>query len=93
MIRIVKMTFEPTEVGTFRKIFEESNTKIRGFEGCSFLELYQDIHQENVFFTYSHWINEAALNNYRHSDLFRKIWSETKKLFIAKPEAWSVERQ
>lgn len=93
MIRIVKMTFQPSEVATFRKVFEESNNRIRNFDGCSFLELYQDLHQENVFFTYSHWEDEAALNRYRHSDFFREVWGNTKKLFSEKPEAWSVERQ
>lgn len=90
IIRIVKMTFEPSEIENFRLLFEENKEKIRHFEGCRFLELYQDIKNKNIFFTYSHWGNEEALNEYRHSELFKNVWGQTKILFKEKPEAWSV---
>lgn len=90
IIRIVKMTFEPSEIENFRLLFEENKEKIRHFEGCRFLELYQDIKNKNIFFTYSHWENEEALNEYRHSELFKNVWGQTKILFKEKPEAWSV---
>ena len=44
------------------------------------------------FFTYSYWDSENDLNNYRKSELFNEVWTFTKKLFNAKPEAWSVEK-
>lgn len=91
MIRIVKMTFKESEVENFLRIFEESKTKIAAFEGCSHLELLRDLHQGNIFFTYSYWDNKEALNNYRHSSLFREIWGRTKLLFNERAEAWSVE--
>lgn len=90
IIRIVKMSFEPAEIDNFMQLFEENKQKIGSFEGCSFLELYRDIKAENIFFTYSHWETEDALNNYRHSELFTGVWSRTKILFNEKPEAWSV---
>ena len=90
LVRIVKMTFEPSETEAFQEIFERNKEKIRGFEGCNFLELYRDKNRDNIFFTYSYWENEDALDNYRHSDLFTEVWSETKKMFSGKPEAWSV---
>ena len=40
-------------------------------------------HQENI---------PAFLENYRKSELFDGIWSFAKKLFNAKPEAWSVDK-
>ncbi len=46
-----------------------------------------------VLFTYSHWESEAALETYRHSELFAEVWAATKVLFNAKPEAWSVQRK
>lgn len=91
LIRIVKMTFKTAEIEKFRELFDKNKKKIREFDGCSFLELYRDKNDRNIFFTYSYWNDEAALNNYRHSALFREVWSETKTLFSAKPEAWSVE--
>lgn len=92
IVRIVKMTFEASETEAFQELFQRNKEKIRGFEGCEFLELYRDKNDRNIFFTYSYWQDEAALENYRVSPLFKEVWSETKKLFSAKPEAWSVDK-
>jgi len=89
--RIVKMTFRPDTVDDFLDIFDESSPHIRGFEGCRHLELWHCREPDNVLFTYSFWESEAALDRYRHSDLFRSTWSRTKKLFDGRPEAWSIE--
>jgi quinol monooxygenase YgiN len=86
------MTFEERNVKEFLEIFEESKQSIKGFEGCLHLELLQDYHLPNVFLTYSHWENDGALDNYRHSDLFEKVWAKTKPLFSDKPVAFSSQR-
>ena len=39
----------------FKTFFEERKEKIRDFEGCTHLELWQDMLHKNIFFTYSHW--------------------------------------
>ena len=88
--RIVKMSFHPDKVEEFKKIFESNWQLIKGFEGCSHVELLQDEHQPSVFFTYSLWQSEEHVNRYRNSDLFAKVWGATKLLFNARPEAWSV---
>ena len=93
IIRIVKMTFAPENVDTFLNIFEETKSRIRGFEGCQHLELLNDVDQTNIFFTYSYWDSQEHLNAYRHSNLFGDVWPRTKKLFAAKPEAWSVTQK
>lgn len=92
MVRIVKMSFKPEAVAKFLDIFEQNKTYIRGFKGCQFLELYRDKNQSNIFFTYSFWSSETALEEYRHSELFTNVWHETKALFNAKPEAWSLDK-
>ena len=89
--RIVKLTFQEDKIQEFIQIFEESNALIRGFEGCLHLELWQSRAPATVFFTYSYWETEDALNNYRHSELFKKTWAKTKLLFSDKPQAWSVD--
>ncbi len=89
--RIVKLTFQQDKTEDFLKIFESSKNKIANFEGCHHLELWREKKEGNIFFTYSFWENEAALNEYRKSELFGKIWPKTKALFSDKPEAWSVE--
>lgn len=91
-VRIVKMTFEPSKTDAFQELFQQNKEKIRGFEGCEFLELYRDKHEPNVFFTYSYWQSEEALNTYRSSNLFKEVWSNTKQMFSGKPEAWSVDK-
>lgn len=90
IVRIVQMTFRKEEVSSFLSLFEERKTLIRGFEGCKHLELWQDAHHPNIFFTYSIWESEQHLNHYRFSELFKDTWHKTKALFAGKPQAWSV---
>lgn len=90
LVRIVKLTFTKENIGSFEQVFSETKHQIRNFEGCKFLELYQDMKDPTVFFTYSHWNSEKDLDNYRNSMFFREVWGRTKKLFAQTPEAWSV---
>ncbi|WP_018612596.1 putative quinol monooxygenase [Segetibacter koreensis] len=92
LVRVVKMTFRADAVKTFKEFFEERKEKIRGFDGCCHLELWQDNIDTNIFFTYSLWLNEAALSHYRNSAFFKETWRQTKLLFAAKAEAWSVDK-
>ncbi|MFN2262012.1 MAG: putative quinol monooxygenase [Psychroflexus sp.] len=92
-VRIVKMTFQQDFIKNFERIFEDNKLHIRGFEGCELLELYQDKNQPNIFFTYSYWQDESDLENYRHSDLFKKVWKATKAGFSEKAEAWSLDKK
>jgi hypothetical protein len=89
--RIVKLTFKPEKVEDFKSIFRTNWKMIRNFEGCEYVELLQDENDPSVFFTYSLWRDEASVEKYRQSDLFEGIWGETKKLFNARPEAWTVK--
>ena len=91
-VRIVKLSFHDEHVPAFLANFELMKEKIRGAAGNKLLELYQDKDNKNVFFTYSYWETEADLLHYRESELFYDVWSFTKKLFNAKPEAWSVDK-
>ncbi|MDC3388756.1 antibiotic biosynthesis monooxygenase [Flavobacteriaceae bacterium] len=92
LVRIVKLSLDEKNIEEFLSNFNTQKTNIRNFPGCQFLELYNDKHVKNIFFTYSYWENEQALNNYRHSDLFKGIWAITKPMFNDKPEAWSVNK-
>ena len=92
LVRIVKLRFRENEIPDFLAHFEIIKQDIRDFPGCEFLELYRDQDNTDTFFTYSYWQNTEALNNYRHSDLFKGIWAVTKPKFSAKPEAWSVDK-
>ena len=91
-VRIVKMSFHEEHIPAFLENFELMKTKIRNAHGNRFLELYQDKYDARIFFTYSYWETEDDLENYRRSELFYDVWTFTKKLFNAKPEAWSVNK-
>ena len=91
-VRIVKMSFQEDKIPDFLENFESVKDKIRNAEGNRFLELYQDKNDKCIFFTDSYWETEEDLENYRQSELFNTVWSFTKKLFNAKPEAWSVDK-
>ncbi len=91
-VRIVKLSFHPEHREAFLANFDVMKHQIRNAPGNRLLELYQDKSDENVFFTYSYWETEADLENYRQSALFNDVWTFTKKLFNAKPEAWSVDK-
>lgn len=92
LVRIVKLTFEEEKIDDFLQIFEPHREGIKKFDGFLSLELFQEKTKKATFFTYSHWKDEAALENYRKSVYFRDIWSRTKLLFADKPEAWSLEK-
>lgn len=90
--RIVKMTFRPGEEERFLALFEGWRPRIRGFPGCRHLELWRDRNDPRVFFTYSHWEDEADLEAYRCSPVFASVWPTVKALFDAPAQAWTVDK-
>lgn len=85
------MHFHPENREAFLQVFEATKDKIRSFEGCCHLELWEDINHPGRIFTYSFWESEAALNRYRVSELFTSTWKKTKVLFSDRPQAWSID--
>lgn len=83
------MTFRPQAVDEFLTLFDDSSSRIRGFEGCHHLELWQDADQPNVFTTYSLWTDARALDVYRDSELFKVTWRRAKALFADPPKTHS----
>lgn len=92
LIRVVKMVFRPGFVDTFMSMMAENAGRIRAFDGCEHLEILQDRNDGSTVFTYSHWRDEHALENYRNSDTFRELWSFGRGQFAEKPAAWSFDR-
>lgn len=92
LVRIVKMSFKEEAIEIFLDNFDKNKNKIRNFEGCRLLELYRDKEQGHIFFSYSYWEDQKALDSYRESALFQKIWGKTKLMFSEKPMAWSVDK-
>jgi heme-degrading monooxygenase HmoA len=85
------MEFKEEEIASFLVNFEKVKLKIRNFPGCKHLKLLRDKHDPTIFFTYSKWNSEGALEAYRNSALFKGVWATTKPKFRSKPAAWSVD--
>ena len=90
LFRIVRMTFNPQKVSDFKSLFKKVQPKIQNFPGCQHVELCKDATESNVFYTFSKWDNEQALEAYRTSRLFEDTWMKTKALFEGKPMAYSL---
>lgn len=91
--RIVRMSFHPEKTEEFLNWFNAHKEKIRNFEGCVHLELWRDVEQPNVFYTYSIWTDEIYIEKYRNSEIFKKVWTFTKQLFNDKPMAFSAKKE
>lgn len=89
--RIVKMKFKADKVTHFINHFNTVKERVRNQEGCQSVLLLQDKNDATLFFTYSVWNDASDLESYRKSDFFKGVWQDTKQLFDAKPEAWSVD--
>lgn len=92
LTRIVKMQFRAADIADFLALMQQAKPLIQSFEGCIHLSILQDVQEPTVFFTYSHWRNAADLENYRRSELFERVWAQTKTYFAAPPQAWSVQQ-
>lgn len=86
------MSFQEDKIENFLSVFEKQKEFIASFDGCSHLELLKETDSETTYFTYSYWHNEESLNKYRQSVFFKNIWSNVKKMFNDKPQAWSLEK-
>lgn len=90
--RIVKLSISSHQCDNFIAFFNENKATINNFKGCVNVELLKEQDSGNIFFTYSHWENNQALENYRNSTIFESIWEKTKTFFCDRPEAWSLNK-
>ena len=90
IVRFVKLEIAANHIKDFKQLTTEEKSDILAFDGCSHLEILQDISNPTVFFTVSHWTSENALNKYRESDFFQGNWQRVKLWFSEKPQAWSL---
>jgi quinol monooxygenase YgiN len=88
--RIVKLQFHPDKAEEFLQYFEESKHKVNHFEGCKGMKLMASETEPGLFFTYSQWDSEEALENYRNSNTFKGLWSQIKPHFKEKALAWTL---
>ena len=90
IIRIVKLEFKEDKIDDFLLFFEKIKQNVNRFDGCHGMQLFRDLKNTSIVFTYSQWDSEEALNNYRDSETFGKVWPTIKPWFRNKAEAWTV---
>lgn len=88
--RIVRLEFHPEKVGEFMEFFSKHRNTIASFPGIISLDIYKDASLDNVYYTFSIWESEAALEAYRESEIFNSLWSYAKQRFSGKPLAYSL---
>ena len=86
----MKLQFRETEIATFIRIFNENKLNVSNFNGCLGMRLLNDLQNPSIFYTYSQWESEDALNNYRKSTIFNTVWISIKPLFELPAEACST---
>ncbi len=92
LLRIVRLEFPQERIADFQQVFLSSRSFIESMPGCEGVELRQELDKPGVFFTVSHWHTVDNLNYYRDSDKFVETWKTIKPWFIAKPQAWTLEK-
>lgn len=90
IVRLVKMTFRPEEIGRFQGLFEGWRHRIMASPGCLRLELLHDATDPRTFFTHSVWASADFLEGYRRSPVFAEVWPVVKAMFAEKAQAWSL---
>jgi quinol monooxygenase YgiN len=90
ILRIVRMEFQLENLETFKAVFDRSKALIRAFDGCLGLQLCADATDPAVWYTHSYWASPEHLEAYRHSELFRQTWAQTKVHFRARPQAFTL---
>lgn len=88
--RLVKLTLQPSKIDDFTSLFRSTRDSIRSFPGCSGVQLFRDLKNADIVFTYSTWDSAESLEAYRSSDLFRNTWEKAKACFSEPAEAWSL---
>lgn len=91
IFRIVKLHFQEDKIAEFLDFFETIKWQIARQPDCLGMKLLQDENKPEIVFTYSKWKDEKALNTYRDSELFGKVWPQIKPWFQHKAEAWTVK--
>ncbi len=87
--RIVKLSFQNQYCPHFESMFPKIQQIVFSSKGCKEVKLLKSM-EKGLYFTYSHWDTEQSLEDYRQSDVFKKIWSDFKTNFKDAPQAWST---
>jgi heme-degrading monooxygenase HmoA len=88
--RIIKLTVNIAPED-FLKYMESIKSDFDDFEGCKQLEVLRGKIDGDVFFIYTTWEKNVALNIFRRSDFNKKFWKKLLDVSQSRPQVWSVE--
>ena len=91
ILRVVKMEFKPASVSAFDSLFEQVHAQIEAMPGCDRVQLLKGSDNPCLRTTLSWWEDSKALDAYRRSELFGRVWPQTKAMFQLEPVAWSSD--
>jgi len=91
LVRLVSLKVKPGQADAFREFFATIFDRVASSPGCLHLRLVQDADGGDDFFTISQWISTDALEAYRQSDFFKRVWPQVKTFLREKPWAQSFQ--
>lgn len=88
--RIIKLATKDTPED-FMEYMNEVIPEFSAMEGCQQVEVLRGKINEHIFFIYTIWKNNTALNKFRHSEFNQVFWNKLMEMSESRPQVWSVE--
>lgn len=70
---IAKIVVKQAALDAIKPIFKELVNKSQGEQGCIQYDLHQSLTEQNVFFMYECWKDEAAIQQHNNSAHFQQF--------------------
>jgi quinol monooxygenase YgiN len=89
LVRIVHLSIAPAHRAEFEAYVAQKITVVAEQPGCRSATWLRA--RDGSYFTYSVWVAEEFLEDYRRSATFAEIWPTLKAWFDAPARAWSCD--
>jgi len=87
MVKVIaKLTVKPGTNQAFVEAFEELTNESRKEAACISYNLYQDLKNENIYYTVEEWQSEEGLQQHMHSPHFKTASKNFAEALACKPE-------
>lgn len=86
--RIVKLQIASDSCDEWEALFQKVKPLIESVPGCHQVILLKS--SNGIYFTYSQWDSEQALEDYRSSAFFGEVWPKIKALCNGPAQAWTT---
>ena len=87
MVKVIaKLTVKPGTNHVFVEAFEELTKESRKEAACISYHLYQDLNNENIYYTVEEWQSEEGLQQHMHAPHFKTASRNFVEALACKPE-------